>query len=49
MGTSKAAIGAAGKRTFFVQKHCIKTGIKTGLQTGARMANLRALLTNLWQ
>ncbi|MGB8368555.1 MAG: hypothetical protein ACLPYZ_12085 [Limisphaerales bacterium] len=22
---------------------------KTGLQTGARMANLRALLTNLWQ
>jgi hypothetical protein len=41
MGTSKAAIGAVGKRTFFVQKQNLSNALHIGI--------LRALLTNLWQ
>jgi hypothetical protein len=41
MGTSKAAIGAVGKRPFFVQKQNLSNALHIGI--------LRALLTNLWQ
>jgi hypothetical protein len=41
MGNSKAAIGAVGKRTFFVQKQNLSNALHIGI--------LRALLTNLWQ
>jgi hypothetical protein len=40
MGTSKAAIGADGKRRFT---------LKQSLQNGRRPARFRALLKNLWQ